>query len=68
MSHISKNDPDGIVNDTSHPGEIVKDTSHRASRAGVPLSRADLRIWSEKRGFFGGNKFVNTYVERDKKN
>ncbi len=21
----------------------------------------------EKRGFFGGNKFVNAYVERDKK-
>jgi len=22
----------------------------------------------EKRGFFGGKKFVNAYVERDKKN
>ena len=37
------------------------------SEKGVPLSRVDLRKWSEKRAFFGGNKFVNTYMERDKK-
>jgi len=58
LKGVSKKDPDGIVNDTSHragashPGEIVKDTSHRASRAGVPLNRANLRKWSEKHGFF----------------
>ena len=34
----------------------------------VPLSRASMRVWYEKRGFFGGNKFVSAYVERDKKN
>ena len=49
-----KKDPDGIANGASH-------------RAGVPLSRANLRIWSKNRVFFGGNKFVNAYVERDKK-
>jgi len=27
----------------------------------------DLRKWSEKRGFFGGNKFVAACMERDKK-
>jgi hypothetical protein len=27
-----------------------------------------MRVWYEKRGFFGGNKFVSAYVERDKKN
>jgi len=26
-----------------------------------------LRVWYEKGGFFGGNKFVSAYVERDKK-
>jgi len=29
---------------------------------------ANLRKWSEKRGFFGGKKQVNTCMERDKKN
>jgi len=27
-----------------------------------------MRIWSKNRGFFGWSKFVNAYVERDKKN
>jgi hypothetical protein len=37
------------------------------SKKDVPLSRVNLRIWSKKRVFFKGNKFVNTYMERDKK-
>jgi hypothetical protein len=36
-------------------------------RTDVPLNRAGLRKWSELPGFFGVYKFVNTYVERDKK-
>ena len=37
------------------------------SKKDVPLSRANLRKWSEKGGFFGGERLVNGYMERDKK-
>ncbi len=33
----------------------------------APLIRANLRIWSKIRVFFGWYRFVNAYVERDKK-
>ena len=33
----------------------------------VPLSRANLRIWSKIRIYLGWSKFVSAYVERDKK-
>ena len=52
---VSKKDPDGIANGASH-------------RAGVPLSRVNLRIWLKIRVFLVMVKFVSACVERDKKN
>ncbi len=36
-------------------------------RQGASIIGANLRVWSEKHGFFGWHEFVNTYIERDKK-
>jgi hypothetical protein len=41
--------------------------SRISQKKDVPLSRANLRKWSENNGFFEGNKFVNNYTKRDKK-
>ncbi|MBA7678990.1 hypothetical protein ES703_87271 [subsurface metagenome] len=42
--------------------------SKGVTKTDVPLISTNLRKWDENRGFFGGNKFVSTYMERDKKN
>ena len=66
--HSIQRDEDG--DDTYGTGlSVTGHYSYLVSREkkDVPLSRVNLREWSEKHGFFGGNKFVNTYMERDKK-
>jgi hypothetical protein len=56
------------------PGEVAKalhGVNFRISyiaKKHVPLSRANLCIWSKIRAILGWSKFVSSYVERDKKN